>query len=85
MLISDRDRKPKIERYWILAKIASEAEPPPSFEDAAECLQALIDDSVRLRMISDVPLGAFLSGGIDSATIVAAMRKTRATGRGPYL
>jgi asparagine synthase (glutamine-hydrolysing) len=59
-----------VERYWSLAyqpKLAL------SEEEAAEALRDKLTEAVRLRMISDVPLGAFLSGGIDSSLIVGLM------------
>jgi asparagine synthase (glutamine-hydrolysing) len=65
------------ERYWDLRTIAAkgitEAQPMDADEMVAE-LDALLGDAVRRRMVADVPLGAFLSGGIDSSTVVALMQ-----------
>ena len=56
-----------IRRYWD----ASSGVPARSMEDAVEQFRELLDDSVRIRLRSDVPVGAFLSGGTDSTLIVA--------------
>ncbi len=60
-----------IRAYWDLDM--SGAGEDVSESRAIEELREIFDESVRLRMISDVPLGAFLSGGVDSSAVVAAM------------
>ena len=62
----------RVDRYWSLEyrpKIAI------SEEEACEALREKLTEAVRLRMISDVPVGAFLSGGIDSSIVVGLMAK----------
>ncbi len=74
-------RAPVVARYWDLAPHYRNKRRFKSEAQATEELNALISDAVRNCMVSDVPLGAFLSGGVDSSTIVAAMTDLRAAER----
>lgn len=67
----------RVARYWNLAAKFHDKRTFGSEHQAAEELRNLVDDAVRLRLVSDVPLGAFLSGGVDSSTILASMLQQR--------
>lgn len=67
-----RDGNISIQKYWELGFDEIKLK---SLNDYCERFQELFENSVKLRMISDVPFGAFLSGGLDSSFIVAMMAK----------
>ena len=57
-------------RYW---RVHANPRPWSNLDEASEEFTALLDDAVKIRLESEVPLGAFLSGGVDSSLIVGAM------------
>ena len=63
------DGRVEVRPYWCLSY--KKRTPAPSVEEAAAGLRELLEDSVRMRLVSDVPLGVLLSGGVDSSTVAA--------------
>jgi asparagine synthase (glutamine-hydrolysing) len=67
---------PKVAPYWRVEEVAEQRSPISTEDDAVEGLIDVLGSAVRRQMISDVPLGAFLSGGMDSSAVVALMQAT---------
>jgi len=69
--------KERIARFWNLEtdRVADLRNRP--YQEQVERMKAALEESVRLQLVSDVPIGAFLSGGIDSSLLVALMMKTQ--------
>lgn len=72
LLVIERGARPVVRRYWDLRYL-------PKIEDSeanlTDQLEAHIEESLRLHLVSDVPVGAFLSGGLDSGLLVAMLAK----------
>jgi asparagine synthase (glutamine-hydrolysing) len=77
LTISLQQRTPTISPYWSGTNAATQGKQSPfsgTANDAVKALDTLLKDAIQQQMMADVPLGAFLSGGIDSSTVVALMQ-----------
>jgi asparagine synthase (glutamine-hydrolysing) len=72
-LLTWRDGQATVQQYW---QLPADESYTGSEEDAVRDLRAVLSDAVRSHLVSDVPLGAFLSGGIDSSLVVGLMAQT---------
>ena len=72
MLVLDRGRAPRVRPLLDVARDTDAGIPEGEY---LERLGAELDEAVRIRLRSDVPLGAFLSGGLDSAAVLALMAR----------
>jgi len=72
-LLVAEDGQVRVRRYWDLR--FEPHQPVPGFGECVERLQALLETAVTEQMVSEVPLGAFLSGGVDSSLVVACMQR----------
>ncbi|AJP72834.1 asparagine synthase (glutamine-hydrolyzing) [Sphingomonas hengshuiensis] len=77
LTVSAAQPEPRIQAYWQLNDVVADGQATPfagSATEAVEETHRLLHQAVRRQAVSDVPLGAFLSGGVDSSTIVALLQ-----------
>lgn len=74
-LVVEAGREARIERYWSFGLDRRPGLRERPYEEQVEEVASVLEESVRLQMVSDVPLGAFLSGGVDSSLLVALMAR----------
>ena len=75
--VSRQQPEPAITCYWSCKNAIESSIQNPflgSMDDAVEALEQVLGDAIELQMVADVPVGAFLSGGVDSSTVVALMQ-----------
>lgn len=78
VILDGASAEPRVEEYWSGAKAAEDGVADPlclAPEEMVTALEQLLESAISRQMIADVPLGAFLSGGVDSSTVVALMQK----------
>jgi asparagine synthase (glutamine-hydrolysing) len=69
LVVGPEDLDRRARRYW---QLRIEPDGRPTEHEWQECIRAKVDEAVRRHLIADVPVGAFLSGGVDSSVVVAA-------------
>ena len=77
LTVDDNGGEAVVSPYWSLKEVAEAGARDPfrgADGEAVEALESVIDAAVRARLIADVPIGAFLSGGIDSSVVTASMQ-----------
>jgi asparagine synthase (glutamine-hydrolysing) len=75
VLVKEAGRPPVVRAYWTLDFAARRTGPAPSEAEACARVRTLLTEAVQKRLIADVPVGAFLSGGLDSTIVVGLMAK----------
>ena len=78
LTLRERATEPSVEQYWSGSGVAEAGAADPlqiGDEEAVDALEAQLETAIGRQMIADVPLGAFLSGGVDSSAVVALMQK----------